>query len=185
MFISLRATWLQVLRGLKANAILTGNMRSSQHQRWKLSGSDPAIASDSAMKGVANSIEHGVMGAGAGALSEQRVHDSATTASVSDFEGHALCASCLPNKELNLDKTKKQPAHHSNAVVSSKLVTPGCTGSAKVSDEERRARKRVKKQRQKQAAQTDPVKKDREKEKRARRKSARKAKPPNKASAGT
>ena len=175
--------WLQVLRGLKANAILTGNMPPSQHQRWKLSASKPAVGSVHAIEAGAASKQRGGAGAGAGALSGQRLHRNANAASGGSLKGHTTSDSSHPDKEGSVETAKKQPAQGSTAVGPSKLVTPDCIGSAKVSEVERRARKRLKKQRQKQAAQTDPAKKDREKEKRARRKSARKAKPPESASA--
>ena len=146
---------LQVLRGLVANAILTGNMQASQHQRWKLSASATGSGSISkvAQKKLAADLKQdGNAGAETAALSAQRPHNSAT------------------------DFGEKQPAYSCSAMGSGKEVTPGCTESAKLPEEERKARKRAKKQRQKQAARMDPLRRAQEKDKRTKRRCAKKAK---------
>lgn len=158
-----------------ANAILTGNMQPSQHQRWKLSSSAPG--SGNAQKKIAADLkQYGGAGAEIAALSEQKPHNRAAAAPNGCPKKQQSSDSRLTRNNGLSDLGDKQPAIGCKATGSAKGLSLDCTGSAKLSEEERRARKRAKKQRQKQATSMDPVRRDQEKEKRTKRRRAKKAK---------
>lgn len=155
--------WLQVLRGLKPNAILTGNMQPSQHKRWKLRGPS--------RNGQQQAAAQSRMGACSGAkqtrLDSAKEPRAPTGAPQYESAGPCRGASSLEAGE------KYQQANCSDSV--RRGLQEVQAGSEKPSAEERKARKRAKKQKQKQAAEADPARKAQEKAKKAKRKALRKA----------
>lgn len=160
---------LQVLRGLKANPILTGNMQSSQHKRFKLSASSAALIHAAA---GANSMQHSSVAGSASVLEHIPTNNQAAAHAMSQNTS-AIVLRKSAGKAVG---HKKQHVQEGNAAVSGGHMKHDCIGSEKLSEEERKARKIAKKQKQKQAQEDNPVLKAREKEKRAKRKAVKKVK---------
>lgn len=160
---------LQVLRGLKANAILTGNMQSSQHKRFKLSASSAAAIYSAA---CANSTQHSSAAGSASVLEHTPNNNQAAGYAMNQNNSDIV----LPKSAEKAIGHKKQHVQEESAAVSGGQAKHNCFGSEKLSEEERKTRKRAKKQKQKQAQEDNPVLKAREKEKRAKRKAVKKVK---------
>ena len=170
---------MQVLRGLKANAILTGNMQPSQHKRFKLSGSK-LESSQGQQNGVPAACTPGhqikfkaVQKQSPSAAKKASIALTLKRGSGVVAEGSVgglLDEPGIIHASSESNKSKHDKAN-GNDDSDEQKVPNGCD---KLSDEERKARKRAKKQRQKQAQQNDPARKAREKENRARRKALKK-----------
>lgn len=174
---------MQVLRGLKANAILTGNMRPSQHKRFKLSGSKPESSSGQ-QNGVpaactpghpikSGSTPEAVQNQSPSAL--QKANNALTLKGGSAVVAEGSVGGLLDEPGITHASSESNKSEHDKANgdddSDEQKVPNGCD---KLSEEERKARKRAKKQRQKQAQQKDPARKAQEKENRARRKALKK-----------
>jgi len=166
---ALSTAFLQVLRGLKANAILTGNMQASQHKRFKLSASSAAVIH--AATGASFMLYSSA--AGTASILEHIPKNNQAAAHAESQNTSAIVLAKSAGKAIG---HKKQHAQEGKAAVSGGRTKHNCTGSEKLSEEERKARKRAKKQKQKQAQEDNPVSKAREKKKRAKRKAMKKAK---------
>ena len=157
------------MRGLKANAILTGNMQSSKHKRFKLSASS-AMAIKAAAG--ASSMQH----SGAADCASMLAHIPRNSLAAAYARSQDTSAFVPPKSAGKAIGQKEQHAQEGNAALSGGHMKHKCIVSEKLSEEERKARKRAKKQKQKQAQEDNPVLKAREKEKRAKRKAVKKAK---------
>ena len=174
---------LQVLRGFKANAILTGNMQPSRHRRFKLSGSKPEF-SNGQQNGApaAHTPGHQFKPGSTPAPVQQQSPSAGKKASVAvTFEGGFGVISegsvgGLPDEtgvvHTSSERSKSKDKKGNGDGGSDEQKVPN--GCDKLSEEERKARKRAKKQRQKQAQRSDPARKAREKENRARRRALKK-----------
>jgi hypothetical protein len=173
---------VQVLRGFKANAILTGNMPPSRHKRFKLSGSKPE-SSNGQQNGApaARTPGHQFKSESTPAPMQQQSPSAGKRASIafpSKGSGVVVEGSVggLPDEtgivHTSSERSKsKHKKGYGDGDFDEHKVPNGCD---KLSEEERKARKRAKKQRQKQAQKSDPARKAREKENRARRRALKK-----------
>lgn len=156
---------LQVLRGLTPNAILTGNMRPSQHKHWKLRATT-GEASDSQQQNTVADAQH---------LCSDTLKQSRPSTTATCEAGRKNSRERSHSCEGGSSAADRRP--HDAQINGEESPRFAPDGTEKLSEEERRARKRAKKLRQKLAQETDPERKAREKLKRAKRRALKKAKP--------
>ena len=153
---------LQALRGLTPNAILTGNMRPSQHKHWKLRAAT-GEAPESQQQTTVADAQHQCCGE----LKHKRPSATAICTAGRKYlrEKRHAC------KEGS-SAADKRPQDAQNYTKESPHFAP----DEKLLEEEKRTRKRAKKLRQKLAQETDPERKAQEQQKRAKRRASKKAK---------